>query len=103
MLLLTRVAAPGLRPLAAVGSMVLTLYSAHVVFMAFDPLGDYAVISFIVQVAAALVFAVIWQRLIGRGPLETVVAVASGRVRQAVAAGGARWPVPFGELPLLRR
>ena len=38
------------------------------------------------KVAAALVFAVIWQRVIGRGPLETVVAVASGRVRQAVAA-----------------
>ena len=103
MLLITRVAAPVLRPLAAVGSMVLPLYSAHVVFMAFDPLRDYPVISFVVQMGTALVFAVFWQRVIGRGPLETVIAVAAGRVRRAVAAVGARRPLPLLELPLLRR
>ncbi len=99
MLLLTRVAAPVLKPLAAVGSMMLTLYSAHVVYMAFDPLSDYPVISFAVQVAAALVFAVIWQRVIGRGPLETVVAVAAGRVRRALAAGGGKSHAPKAHHP----
>ena len=86
MLLLTRLTAPVLRPLAAAGSMMLTLYSAHVVYLAFDPLSDYPFISYVVQVAAALVFAVIWQHVRGRGPLETVVAVVAGRARRAVAA-----------------
>jgi uncharacterized membrane protein len=86
MLLLTQVAAPVLRPLAAAGSIMLTIYSAHVVYMAFDPLSNYPFISFAVQVATALVFAVIWQRARGRGPLETVVAVAARGTRRAVAA-----------------
>jgi uncharacterized membrane protein len=85
-LLLTRVAIPVLRPLAAAGSMLLTLYSTHVVYMAFDPLSDYPFISYIVQITAAVVFAVIWQHLIGRGPLETVVAVVAGYVRRTLAA-----------------
>jgi uncharacterized membrane protein YeiB len=86
MLLLTRVAAPVLRPVAAAGSMVLTLYSAHVVYMAFDPLEDYPFISYVVQVTAALVFAVIWQRVIGQGPLEAVIAFITGGTRNAVGA-----------------
>ncbi len=45
-----------------------------------------SVIAFVVKVAAALVFAVTWQRVWGRGPLEMVVAVAAGGARRAVAA-----------------
>jgi hypothetical protein len=85
-LLLTRVAAPLLGPLAAAGSMTLTIYSAHVVYLAFDPLSDYPFISYVVQVAAALVFAIIWRRAKKRGPLETVVAVVARHADRAVAA-----------------
>jgi uncharacterized membrane protein len=86
MLLLSRVAASVLGPLAVMGSMILTIYCAHVVYLSFDPLSDYPFISYIVQVATAFVFAVIWRRAVGRGPLETVIAVAAGRVRKALAA-----------------
>ena len=60
--------------------------TSNVEYMAFDPLSDYPFISFGEQVAAALVFAVTWQRVWGWGPLETVVAVAAGGARRAVAA-----------------
>jgi hypothetical protein len=73
---------PGLRraidlvlaPLAAAGSMTLTLYTAHIVFMnspldEFDPTPGY-----VVQVVAALLFALVWRRRVGRGPLEGVTA-----------------------------
>jgi len=58
-------------PLAAAGSMTLTLYTAHVVFMnspldQFDPVGGY-----LFQVAAVLLFALGWRQAVGRGPLET--------------------------------
>jgi uncharacterized membrane protein YeiB len=62
-----------LAPLAAVGSMPLTLYTAHVVLLGTtdttDPLRYYWL-----QVAVALVFATIWRRFVGRGPLEAAVA-----------------------------
>jgi uncharacterized membrane protein YeiB len=89
MLLLSRVAAPILRPLAALGSMTLTIYCAHLVYVSFDPLADDPLLSYVVQVSAALIFAVIWRRVRGQGPLEKVIAVAAGRTRRAVAAHGA--------------
>ena len=65
MLLLGHIAAPTLRrvvsvvtaPLAAAGTMALTLFTAHIVFMnssldQFDPMGGY-----LFQVAAVLLFA----------------------------------------------
>jgi uncharacterized membrane protein len=95
MLLLTssRAAGRALEPLAAVGSMTLTLYTASVLFLAIDPLGDYtSSISYAVQLAGAFAFAILWRRFEGRGPLETVVAVAAGRARRAVAPAPARRP-----------
>jgi len=62
-----------LAPLAAVGSMPLTLYTAHIVLLGStdttEPLRYYWL-----QVAAALVFATLWRRVLGRGPLEAAVA-----------------------------
>jgi hypothetical protein len=87
MLLLDHIAASRLRrvvhiataPLAAAGSMTLTLYVATVVFLnspldQFSPVGGY-----VFQVVAVLLFAVGWRQAVGRGPLETAVtAVANG-------------------------
>ena len=62
-----------LTPLAAAGSMPLSLYTAHVVLLGTtdttDPLRFYWS-----QVAAGLVFATVWRRFVGRGPLENAIA-----------------------------
>ncbi len=96
MLLLGHVTAPTLQrvvhvltaPLAAAGSMSLTLFTAHVVFMnspldQFDPMGGY-----LFQVAAFLLFALGWRQAVGRGPLETAV-TAVGTWAGSKAAQGA--------------
>ena len=56
-----------LTPLAAAGSMTLTLYTAHVVFLN-SPLDVYdETPAYLLQVAAALVFALAWSATMGRG------------------------------------
>lgn len=84
-LLLTR-HAPGrtaLAPLAAAGSMPLTLYCAHVLFLATGALEDSPDLLCAALVAGALLFALCWRRTAGRGPLEALVAAAAGRARRA--------------------
>jgi uncharacterized membrane protein len=84
MLLLARVAAPVLAPLAAAGSMTLSLYAAHVAWLSSDLLPGHPVRSYLLQVLAALVLATAWRRAAPRGPLETLVAAAATPVRRAV-------------------
>ncbi|WP_245975778.1 heparan-alpha-glucosaminide N-acetyltransferase domain-containing protein [Amycolatopsis palatopharyngis] len=66
-----------LRPLADLGSLVLTAYIGH--FLAIRLLepepGTFAWLAF---VAVALVAAVAWRRLLGRGPFEWLLHVVSG-------------------------
>jgi uncharacterized membrane protein YeiB len=62
-----------LAPLAAVGSMPLSLYTAHVVLLGTTEPSD-PVRYYWLQVAAALVFATLWRRFVGRGPLEAAIA-----------------------------
>jgi uncharacterized membrane protein YeiB len=73
-----------LTPLAAAGSMTLTLYTAHVLVLASGRLPADPETSYAVQVVAVLVIATLWRRLLGRGPLERVVAALAGRARDAV-------------------
>jgi hypothetical protein len=82
--MLRRAIAVVLAPLAAAGSMTLTLYTAHVVFMnsPLDVFGDVA--GYLVQVVGALLFALAWRQAVGRGPLESMVTVAATRARRAV-------------------
>lgn len=79
-LLLSGVAGPLLTPLAAVGSMPLTVYSLHLwvlhVTDSDDPTRYY-----LLQVGTALVVAPLWRRLVGRGPLEAALAAVSRTVR----------------------
>ncbi|HET9657540.1 MAG TPA: heparan-alpha-glucosaminide N-acetyltransferase domain-containing protein [Kineosporiaceae bacterium] len=84
-LLLTRwgAAARVLRPVADVGSMTLTLYSAHLVLLATGVFGDRTPTLYLVMVMGALAFAVLWRRF-GQGPLERPVALAAGWARRAV-------------------
>jgi uncharacterized membrane protein YeiB len=79
------VVARALRPLADVGSMTLTLYSAHLVVLASGLLDDNSAVLYLVMVVAATAFAVLWRRRFGQGPLERLVALAAGRARRVVA------------------
>jgi hypothetical protein len=86
-LLLTRVAvlARLLQPLAAAGSMVLTLYSTHLVVLASGVLDDEPALLYLLLVVAALVVAWAWRRWLGRGPLERAVGAAARAARRSVS------------------
>lgn len=86
-------------PLAAVGLLTLTVYSAHIVFMN-SPLDRFgALTGYLVQVVFAVVFAVVWRRFVGRGPLEAAVtwlARKAGAVAVARASGAVATPTRRG-------
>jgi uncharacterized membrane protein YeiB len=69
-----------LLPLAAAGSMPLTLYCLHVVVLGTLSRGD-PLVFWGVQVVAALVLATLWRRFARRGPLEGLVAAVTSRLR----------------------
>lgn len=93
MLLLGHVTNPVLRPLiglvqaplAAAGSMTLTFYTAHVLFLnsGFDTYS--AEVGYALQVLVALLGGLAWRATAGRGPLERTVAVVSRRASSAVS------------------
>lgn len=62
-----------LAPLSAVGSMPLTVYSAHLLVLHWTDTSD-PTRYYLVQVGAALVVAPLWRRFVGRGPLEAALA-----------------------------
>lgn len=100
LLLLARVARPLLLPLAAAGSMTLTLYSAHVALVASGLLPDDPEASWLLQVVLAAAVATAWLRVARRGPLEALVARAAGRARALVDPAAAHRsdpaPAPTG-------
>ncbi len=72
-----------LRPLAAAGSMTLTLYSLHLVLLSWSVMpGNLA--GWLIQIALVVAFALVWSRFHARGPLEEIVADATGAVRRTV-------------------
>jgi len=91
-LLVTRLRAARrlLWPVGVAGAMTLTIYSAHVLVLGTDLLSDNQAALYVVSVAVALAFAVLWHRLAGQGPLERIVAAASGRARLAAMTALAR-------------
>jgi len=86
-LLLSRIPALArmLRPVAVAGGMALSLYSAHLLFLATAVLRDRPIELYLAMVAGALVFALLWRRFVGPGPLESIVTTASSRIRRSVA------------------
>jgi hypothetical protein len=73
------------------GAMTLTLYTAHLMGLSFEAHYDRPYLWFTVNLAANVLFAVIWQRTLGQGPLERVVSTSVRTTRRAVPtpAGGA--------------
>ena len=84
-LLLTRVPvlAQLLRPVAVVGTMVLTLYTLHLVILATGVGQDSPLLLFVLMVTGAVVFSLLWVRGFGQGPLERLVTGAAGWARRA--------------------
>ena len=96
MLLLGRVAGRYLLPLAAAGSMTLTLYTAHLLVLGSGFYEDQPEVSLVLQVAAVLAFALIWRKFHSQGPLENLVAKAAGAARRRVLARGRELPTADG-------
>lgn len=70
-------------PLAAMGSMALTIYSAHVIWFAASNLGRWPMLpSFLIMLGVFAVFACVWRLIAGRGPLERLLHWASYRGSQ---------------------
>jgi hypothetical protein len=86
-LLLCRISAVArlLRPVAAAGSMALTLYSAHLLFLATGVLRGHPLELFLLMGVVALIFAPLWRRRFGQGPLERIVTTAAGSARRGAA------------------
>ncbi|WP_438612609.1 heparan-alpha-glucosaminide N-acetyltransferase domain-containing protein [Kocuria oxytropis] len=82
-LLLARGAGRWLLPLSAMGSMTLTVYSAHLLGLSAEVHYDQP-LWFLIHVGVALVFALIWHLVFGQGPLERVVAGIVRAVRRLV-------------------
>lgn len=61
-------------PLSAVGSMPLTVYALHLVVIAALPTLPQQASTWWGFVVGAVVFAMLWQRFLGRGPAERLVA-----------------------------
>jgi len=94
-LLLCRVIGKWLTWLGAMGSMTLTLYVSHLVFLAFVWTDGTPWFWYFVQIAVAALFAVAWQKALGNGPLERLVTKVSKGVAAAV--------VPVKKAPPRRR
>jgi uncharacterized membrane protein YeiB len=90
LLLVARRAGSWLLPLSAMGSMTLTLYSAHLLALAAMLHYEVPLLWFLIHVAVAALFAVAWQRSFGRGPLERLLARAAGAARGLALGAGRR-------------
>jgi len=97
MLLLTDAARPAraalassvLKPLRAVGSMTLTIYVAHIMFMSSSLDVFSAMPGYLAEIVVAMLFALIWSAVRGSGPLESVVTSLSHHAREAVMSRSA--------------
>ncbi len=70
-----------LSPLAAAGSMTLTLYTVHVIAVDAEvgPTDRYDL--YVLHAVLALIVATMWRTLVGRGPLEALAARVAGMFR----------------------
>ncbi|MFJ2620681.1 heparan-alpha-glucosaminide N-acetyltransferase domain-containing protein [Glutamicibacter sp. NPDC087344] len=72
-----------LHPLAILGSMTLSIYTAHLLFLATGLGTENPTLSFWMQIGSALLLAVLWKNIsgLGQGPLEYVTGSLAGKAR----------------------
>lgn len=75
-----RVAERAAFPLAAVGSMPLTVYAGHLVVLAFLPGYPDSTAAWVWFAVGSVLFAAVWRSVLGRGPLERLTGTLSGLV-----------------------
>ncbi|MEX5296582.1 heparan-alpha-glucosaminide N-acetyltransferase domain-containing protein [Kocuria sp. CPCC 205268] len=92
LLLIARRFEAWLLPLAAMGAMTLTLYTAHLVALSFEVHEDRPALWYAVHLVVAAVFAVAWQRAKGQGPLEKVIGRTVKGTRRLALRGTPRPP-----------
>jgi uncharacterized membrane protein YeiB len=73
-----------LTPLAAMGSMTLTLYSVHLLVLCLRVHYDNPMKWFLVHLGVAVVFAMVWRWRMGRGPLERPVSITIKNTRRHI-------------------
>jgi uncharacterized membrane protein len=88
---LRRAIAVGMAPLAAAGSMTLTLYTAHIAFINSDYDTYSPTNGYLLEVTAALLVGLAWRATAGRGPLEALVS--------GLATRGRRWATSAAREP----
>ncbi|WP_353828631.1 heparan-alpha-glucosaminide N-acetyltransferase domain-containing protein [Agromyces sp. SYSU T0242] len=80
-------------PVAAMGAMPLTVYTAHLVVIAGAKRVEDGIVTddswplLLGLVLGSMAFAWTWQRFVGRGPLEMLMRAASGRDRTVEGSG----------------
>ncbi|MCC5783584.1 hypothetical protein CK505_07770 [Kocuria sp. WN036] len=92
LLLIARKAEAWLLPLAAMGVMTLTLYTAHLVALSFEAHYDQPYLWYVIHLVVAALFAVAWHRALGQGPLERVIGLSVKGTRRAVLHSGPGTP-----------
>ncbi|WP_127127909.1 heparan-alpha-glucosaminide N-acetyltransferase domain-containing protein [Georgenia sp. SYP-B2076] len=97
-LLLGRVAGRVLAPLAAAGSMPLTLYSFHLLMLASPFMPASPTATFVLQAVVLVTFANLWSRRCKRGPLEHALSFVTDHVRTLIM-GARRTPTPDHRTP----
>ena len=85
MIVMGWVAGSAIRPLAALGSMPLTLYTVHLLLLTLPVAPASDGVAFALQVVVLTAFALLWSRHFDRGPLEHLLWAVTSRVRRAVA------------------
>ncbi|GGI43523.1 putative membrane protein [Agromyces flavus] len=91
-----RVARTALAPIIAMGAMPLTIYTAHLVVISMSKRTEDGRVTddswplTVGLIVGSMVFAWVWQRFVGRGPLEMLLRWASGRSRVAPSDGERR-------------
>ena len=86
LLIISRTLSGLLFPLIAAGSMSLTLYVSHLLlFVPFlDSIYEHAVIWFFAQILSMMLFSSAWYYTVGKGPLESLVAMVCRRMGKIV-------------------
>ncbi|GAA1055507.1 hypothetical protein GCM10017608_29310 [Agromyces luteolus] len=92
-----RVASTLLSPITAMGTMPLTIYTGQLVVLSMSKrVGPGGVATddswplLVGLIVGSMVFAWLWRRYVGRGPLEMLLRAASGRDRSFDTPGGSR-------------
>lgn len=83
------VAPQAVRPLAALGSMPLSVYTLHLLMVAW-PVFPGGSLGYWLQAAILIVFALVWSRFATRGPLEAIIRAAAMAVSDLVAGNQPR-------------